>query len=288
LEQHLAECELCLAEVADLRQFRTELNTTPRTATVVAMPARQTSWRLPAFAAVAAAAVLVAGLSFWSLRKQQQPATPPVQMAQQNQPAEPALLPEQQAAVQLALASHKLERAPVLGRLIAKRSVLLGAPGEARTFEIGAPMGTTVLSDRPAFRWQAVEGATKYIVSVFDDNFQKVAESPALTAAVWQPEQPLARGRIYNWQVTAKVGGATLRSPLPPAPEARFQVAGAGEAVQIENARRDHPGNHLLLAVLLANAGALDDSARELDALAASDAVTAQALRESLNEIRKR
>jgi hypothetical protein len=287
-EQHLAECDLCRTEVSDLRQFRTELSTASQTAKVIAMPARKTSWRLPAYAAIAAGTVLVAGLSFWALRKQSQPIAPPVQTAKTLQPVEPALLPEQQAAVDLALATGKLGRAPVLGRLIAKRGVLLGAPAEARTFEIGSPMGTTVLSDRPAFRWQPVEGAKKYVVSVFDADFREVAESPALTSAVWQPEQSLARGRIYYWQVTATVGGSTLRAPMPPAPEARFQVVRDGEAVEIESARRDHPGNHLLLAVLMANAGALDDAAVELDALAATDAATAQTLRESLNGIRKR
>jgi hypothetical protein len=186
------------------------------------------------------------------------------------------------------LSSHKFDRAPVLDRLIAKRGVLLGAPGEARTFDITSPMGTAVLSDRPTFRWQDVEGASQYVVSVFDADFRKVAESPSLYEAVWQPEEPLARGRIYNWQVTAKVGKVTLRSPLPPAPEARFQVARGGEAVQIESARRDHPANHLLLAVLMVNAGALDDAAVELNALSTTDASTAQALSESLTEIRKR
>lgn len=291
-EEHLVECPLCRAEVKDLREFRTELNAAPQapksTGKVIAMPVRKTSSRISNYAAIAAGTVLVAGLGYWALREQSQPVAPPVQSATQGHPTEPALLPEQQAAVDRVLASHKFDRAPVLDRLIAKRGVLLGEPGEARTFEIASPMGTTVLSDRPTFLWQVVEGASQYVVSVFDADFRKVAESPSLYEAAWQPEQPLARGRIYNWQVTAKVGKVILRSPLPPAPEARFQVARGGEADQIENARRDHPANHLLVAVLLANAGALDDAAVELDALAVSDAPTAQALRESLAELRKR
>jgi hypothetical protein len=145
-----------------------------------------------------------------------------------------------------------------------------------------------VLDTRPVFRWQAVPGASKYVVAIFDDRFQKVAESSAVTAAEWTPEQPLARGRIYNWQVTAHIGARTLRSPVPPAPEARFQIAAVDTVAQIENARRDHPANHLLLAVLLAKAGALDESAQELDALAAVDPATAQSLRQSLQAIRAR
>ena len=254
-EHHLAECELCRAEVDVLRDFRAQLNAAaalPRGDRRCPCPASR--WRISAFATIAAGTVLAAGLAFWAFQKQP-PAPPASEVSKTNPPAEPALSPEQQAMVQLAIASRKLERAPVLDSLIARRGVLLGSPGEARTFEIGAPVGTTVLTDRPSFRWQAVEGGAHYVVSVFDADFRKVAESPRLTAPVWQPEQPLARGRIYNWQVTATAGGATFRSPVPPAPEARFQVVSAADAQSIETARRDHPGNHLLLAVLTGQRG---------------------------------
>ncbi|MEO8370320.1 MAG: hypothetical protein ABI806_14140 [Candidatus Solibacter sp.] len=286
LEQHLAECELCRAEVLDLKNFKGELASFPRSK-VVAMPAPVKKSRTPVWAGVAAGTILVAGLSYWSLRSSGNPQPPPVLLAQAP-PAEAVLPADQQSAIQAALSEHKLERAAVLDRLITQRGVLLGTPGEARTFDLAAPMGTSVLTDRPVFRWQAVPGAAQYVVSLFDDTFHKVGESPILTAAEWQPAQPLERGRVYNWQVSAKVGGATLRSPLPPAPEARFQVAGAQQAVEIEKARRDHPANHLLLAVLMAKAGALDDAAGELDELAVTDAATAQALRTSLVEIRKK
>jgi hypothetical protein len=284
-ERHLAECELCRAEVDVLRQFRAQLNPR-RSAQPIAMPVPGKSRRTPALAAIAAGTVLAAGLGFWMLRRQP-PATPAVEVSKTNPIPEPALSPGQQALIQSAIASRKLEPAPVLGSLITRRGVLLGPANEARTFEIGAPLGTTILTDRPFFRWQAVEGAAHYLVSVFDADFRKVAESPRLTEAVWQPEQPLARGRIYNWQVTATAGGVTFRSPVPPAPEARFQVVSAADAQNIESARRDHPGNHLLFAVLLAKIGALDDAAAELDALAATDSPAALALRESLNQIRK-
>lgn len=291
MEQHLAECAMCQGEVDDLRQFQGELKAAPRT--VVQMPARKASWRIPAYAAIAAGVVLAGGLTFRSLN--QRPAVETPQIARVNpaptlaptQAMEPGLAPDQQAAVQLAVSTRRLERAEVLDRLIAKRGVLLGAPGEAKSFAVSAPLGTTVLTDRPVFRWEAVAGAGKYVVAVFDDRFQKVEESPSLSVTEWTPDQPLGRGRIYNWQVTAQMGGRTLRSPVPPAPEARFQVAGPEVAMQMDNARRNHPGNHLLLAVLLAKAGALDEASLELDRLAGTDAAMARALRESLNEIRK-
>jgi hypothetical protein len=284
LERHVLECKMCRGEVDDLREFRSQLSQTRREPVV--MPVRRPVWQKPAWVAAAAGIVLVAGLATWPLWR---PAAPPAQqMAQQPAKSlEPALPADQQAAVQLALASHKLERAPVLERLITRQGVLLGGPAEGKTFDILSPKGTAVVADRPVFRWQPLSAAASYVVAVFDDNFEKVAKSPSLTTPEWQPERPLARGRIFNWQVTAKVGGRTVRAPVPPAAEARFQVVSEDAASQIETARREHPQNHLLLAALCAKAGALDDSAKEVDALAATDATLAQSLRQSLDEIRK-
>src|SRR5205085_12694103 len=107
----------------------------------------------------------------------------------------------------------------------------------------------------PVFRWKPLAGATQYVVSIFDDRFNPVAASGALSEAEWKPEQPLARDRIYNWQVSATAGGRTVNAPVPPAPEARFQVVAPEIAREIESARREHPGNHLLLAVLYSKAG---------------------------------
>ncbi|MCU1235443.1 MAG: hypothetical protein JWP63_3410, partial [Candidatus Solibacter sp.] len=281
--EHLAGCAICRVEVDDLRQFQSQLKAAPRN--VAEMPVRRSAWRIPAFVGIAAGMVLTVGLTFRMFRTQPQSLQTP-QVAQQTPPPEPALSPDQQAAIQLALGTHTFEHAAVLDGLIARRSVLLGAPGEQKSFAINAPLGTVVLTDRPAFRWEMVAGAGSYVVAVFDDRFQKITESPAVTTTEWTPDQPLARGRIYNWQVTAHIGGRTLRSPVPPAPEARFQVAGADSALALENARREHPANHLLLAVLMAKAGALDDASRELDALAASDPANAESLRRSLKAIR--
>jgi len=285
---HVAECALCRAEVDDLRVFRMQLaqpQVEPVRREPIVMPVRRARWKKPVWLAAAAGLLVVAGMAVWSL--QRPAAAPAPEIAQQPvQPREPALTPEQQQAVQLAMASHKLERASVLNRLAAKRGVLLGAPAEAKTFEILAPVGTTTVNDRPVFQWQAMNGASSYVVAVFDENFNKVAESPAVTVPEWQPEEPLVRGVVFNWQVSARVGGRTVRAPVPPAPEARFELVSAETAGEIEKARRLHAGNHLLLAVLYARAGALDDAAKE--AVAISDAGLARDLRQSIEEIRKR
>jgi hypothetical protein len=281
-EAHLKECPLCRDEVEDLRVFA-------RQKAPVVITRKRAAWVIPAWIAAAAAIVVLAGSILRTNRPAAGPAPPPpLAQRQPTKPAEAELTAEQRDAVAAAISTHRFERAPVLDRLISRRGVLLGGADESKAFDLSAPIGTSVTSDRPTFRWQALPGATGYVVSVFDETFRRVAESPAIGAAEWQPSSPLSRGRIYIWQVTATVAGDAVRSPVPPAPEARFQVAGPEVAVSIEEARRSHPGNHLLLAVLLARNGALDETAMELDELAATDPATAQSLRESLGEIRRK
>jgi hypothetical protein len=281
---------MCRGEVEDLSRFRGEMAVTP----IRRRPARWSSrWpsRWLGYAAIAAGVVVAAGLGVRSLLHLPGAALPvavgPAPVARPQSP-EPPLAAEELAAMELARSTHQMPRAAVLGRLIGQRGVLLGAASEAKTFEVAAPVGTVVLGDRPTFRWQAMGGAKQYVVAVFDENFEKVAGSAPVAGTEWQPEAPLPRGRMYIWQVSAQMGNRTVRAPQPPAPEARFEIAGADAAGALDTARRLHPGNHLLLAVLLAKAGALDDAARELDALGATDGAMAESLRGSLELQRKR
>ena len=276
--QHLADCAMCRAEVDDLAQFRDEIKSAPRAP--IEMPRRRSPWPF----AVAAAVLLAAGGLAWYLRQTPMP-SPGVAVAPKPPVSdEPPLTADQKSALQLALDTHKLAHAPILDSVQRKQGVLLGPPGAGDTkgFDLLSPIGTTVLTDRPVFAWMPAPGATSYLVAVYDENFEKVLESPPVSVTEWQPDTPLPRGRIYNWQVTTEIGGHTVHAPIPPAPEARFQVVPQETAGQIETARRVHPANHLLLAALCAQAGALDDARKELDQLAATDPGTAAALRDSL------
>ena len=279
-EAHLAECPSCREEVKDLRTFRERLHRAPGRLTQ--MPRRAPRWL-----AAAAALIVVAGVA-WRAGIRLLPHGSAAMAVRQPAPhREPALPAAQQEAVDAVLASGRFARPPVLDLLVSRREVLLGGRGESPTFEPTSPVGTAVTSDRPEFRWQAVPGATRYVVSVFDQEFNPVAQGGVSGEARWQPSTPLPRGRFYQWQVAATVGGETLLAPVPPAPEARFQVAPAPAVAAIEQARREHPDNHLLLAALLVQCGALDEAAAEVDALAASAPERARALRESLAQLRR-
>jgi hypothetical protein len=262
--EHVAECDLCAGEVADLRAFQGELQ---RPRTVTEIPVRK-PWReriSRKWLAAAAVVALASELGFWSwLNHRVRPA-----------PANPT--------VELHAAVPPFERAPVLDRLISRPGALLGSASGATQFDLVGPMATAVATDRPVFRWKPLGGATTYVVSVFDENFQKVTEGPATSATAWQPEQPLPRGVVLNWQVTARIGGRTVHAPTPPAPEARLQVVSERNAAEIEAARRTDPGNHLGIASLLVKAGALDEAAAELNQV---DAKTAAPYRDQLRSIR--
>ena len=252
VDEHLASCDTCRDRLFAEGQAQTS---------------GRASW-----IAVAAALLVAYSLVSWMLARHR---TVPLAM-------QPAVTPEQQQAVRLALSTHTLPRAPILDHLLTHNGVRPGTAAPPDTFRPLSPVGTTVLTDRPLFRWQPAPGATTYIVAIFDEEFRKVAGSPAVSATQWEPEAPLPRDRVLTWQITATVGSKTVRAPQPPASEARFEILPAEAAAELAAARRDHSRNHLLLAVLLARAGALDDAAREIDALSLTEPETASELRKSL------
>jgi hypothetical protein len=265
--QHLAECDLCAGEVADLRAFQGELREQPRA--VVEMPARK-PWQARIsrkWLAAAAVVALAAELGFWSW------------LNHRARPAAVASIP----AVELHASVAPFERAAVLDRLISQPGALLGAGTSAAQFELIAPMATAVTVDRPVFRWKPLGPRATYVVAVFDESFQKVAESPAIAGTEWQPERALPRGVVLNWQVTAHAGGKTVHAPMPPAPEARIEVAPEADAAAIGAARRANPADHLRIASLYVKAGALDEAEAELNQV---DASTAAPFREQLRKMR--
>jgi hypothetical protein len=166
-----------------------------------------------------------------------------------------------------ALSRQAFERSPRLDGLIRPGSVLMGPGEQGGRFSVIQPVGTVVLSDRPAFRWSALEGASSYVVEVYDQRFNRAAASPALSATSWTPPESLERGAVYSWQVKARTEGQEITSPQPPSPQARFRVIEAAEATRLAAAQRDHGASHLLLGLLYAQAGLLDDAEREVRAL---------------------
>ena len=132
-------------------------------------------------------------------------------------------------------------------------------------FALLGPVGKVIPVDRPVFNWQPMDGAEGYRVSVYDTKFNRVAESEPLHKTAWSTKLP--RGEILIWQVAAVKDGQEFKSPSRPAPDARFKIVGGQEFADIQLAKRQFPKARLLLGVLYAEAGLLDDAAREFEAL---------------------
>jgi anti-sigma factor RsiW len=180
-------------------------------------------------------------------------------------------LPERlRLQIKSALFTRRLARPSALDELDQQAGTLRGAAGSnGLPFSLLAPLGVVVESDRPTFRWQPLAGAEKYDVTITDDRLNEVATSGLVTATSWRAPRALARGMTNSWQVTAhRKGGQTVTSPTPPAPQAKFQVLAQTRLTELRHARRLYPNSHLTLGVLYAQAGLLDDAAREFQALA--------------------
>src|SRR6185503_19211757 len=105
--------------------------------------------------------------------------------------------------VKRALTSQRIERSSQLQGLTRPSSALMGGNDRAQEFSVLEPAGIVLLSDRPTFRWTRFEGASDYLVEIYDEQFKLVMSSPQITTPSWTAAQPLPRGRVYSWQVKA-------------------------------------------------------------------------------------
>ncbi|HKQ78453.1 MAG TPA: hypothetical protein VJ810_32435 [Blastocatellia bacterium] len=175
--------------------------------------------------------------------------------------------PPFQQLVKQALTEQRIETPRMLSELIGKSAVLMGPADEGHPFALLGPVGTVVMSDRPTFRWRALNGADSYVVKIYDADFNEVAVSPQLSETSWTVTRALERGRSFSWQVTARVRDREVVSPVRPAPEARFMTLDRTKADELAEAKNASAGSHLTLGILYAQAGLLDDAERELQAL---------------------
>jgi hypothetical protein len=152
-------------------------------------------------------------------------------------------------------------------------SGLSGQPGKLRgegedaAFTLLAPIKVVLLNDKPTLRWNRLKEATSYKAAIYDSKFNLVTTSPDLTTNEWTPPSALSRGEVYSWRVTAIKDGQEIKSPVPPAPEAKFKVLDRARADELTRARRLYSGSHLTLGVLYAQAGLLAEAEREFSEL---------------------
>jgi hypothetical protein len=250
VESHLTKCPACREELADLVQFRHEVM---QAAPARAVPIRRTGFRW-SIAAAAAAAVVI-GIALWRTK----PGASPIDLPG-------AWSREDRLLVEQTVKAGTLPFTPPPADLASRTGTLLGT-SSPNAFAPLAPLAKIVETDRPQFEWQELAGATNYKVEVYDTNFNLVSESPSLSGLKWTPSQPIARGELYHWQVTAVRKKEAITVPSPPAPQADFRVLDQPTEDRIEQARASGPMGHVLAATLLAKAGMESSAVEELNQL---------------------
>ncbi len=199
------------------------------------------------------------------------------------------LPPAYQSLLREALTGRRIERSSQLKGLARPPSALMSTDKQKSEFSLIEPVGKALMTDRPTFRWSPMEGATVYVVEVYDSQFNLVATSPELTSRSWAASQSLARGSVYSWQVKATKDGQEFKSPRPPAPQAKFRVIDQAKANELAKAKRVYPSSHLTLGLLYAEAGLLREAEQELRALekANPDSEIARSLLRQVRALRR-
>lgn len=168
--------------------------------------------------------------------------------------------------IRTALLNERVTLPAAIARLMGKPEKLMGEKGDS-PFAILSPFGTVVLTDRPVLRWTSLDGASGYVATVYNSEFEEVAVSPLLTQTDWQVSRSLERGRLYAWQVRAIKDGKEIKVPALGEPEVRFKVLDHRKLVELERARQSYGSSHLTLGTLYASAGLLEDAGREFQSL---------------------
>jgi anti-sigma factor RsiW len=264
---HVAECEICRDSVAAMESERPQPAATP-------IRRRGSGW----VALAIAAALLIGVLVHYRAGHPSAPA-PPAVLASVRDAGQTIELdangalrglegasPEERNLVRDTLRQGAL---PSGTGLAAQAPGVLLAPdtGAPAPFSLIGPIDTRVLSDRPIFTWHPHPGATAYQVLVTSESLDPLARSERITATEWQPAAALPRGVVLLWQVRAWLGGEMVSAPAPPAPPARFAIAGEAIAARLAQLRKSPRPSHLLAAVLCAREGLRDEAAQEVQAL---------------------
>ncbi len=147
-----------------------------------------------------------------------------------------------------------------------KPGVLMGDPASPE-FRLLSPINLVLKTDRPSFHWKGLEGVATFQVTIFDEALNKVAESQSLTTTEWTVTRPLARGQTFVWQVRASANQREIVAPAAGSSRARFKVLEQAKDEEIARARKTFANSHLLMGILYADAGLLDDAEREFRAL---------------------
>ena len=195
------------------------------------------------------------------------------------------LPPDVKESVERALATRRLRESPALTGWSTGAGILRSEVEKQNTFAPLEPMDVVIESDRPRFRWQALEGASQYVVTIHDAKFREVGNSGPIVGTEWTTPNSLERGVTYSWQISALKDGQTIVSPKPPLREARFRILDQRAVVALAKLKKSAGNSHLVMGVFYWKHGLIEESEREFQALAKANPNSA-AVAELLASIR--
>lgn len=256
-EDKLARFPQMRAELADLRQFKNQMNA-PRF--------EAWKWLWP----IAAAIVLAAASFWWQGRTAKISAGATRDLSAFPLDDETAqvlarLSPEVQNQIQTSLREQRLDFPSEAIALRGRPGILAGG-GTNQPFRLLEPVGTMVRSNL-RFRWERQNAATTYRVNIASEESGEIVASQEVASTDWTPSQVLAPGRVYQWEVEALRDGAVLaKAPVPPAAEARFAVLSKEAANRLEQELGKSKESQLLRGMMEAQAGLFEDARADLQA----------------------
>jgi hypothetical protein len=171
-------------------------------------------------------------------------------------------------AVRKALKDQVISVAPLPKALLTETEARMGSE-DTPTFTLVRPTQNIVLTPTPTFVWNKLPGAKTYTVNVYDEQDNLVLSSKPMEVTTWKPDTRLPRGKVYSWEVTALKEGQQITSNVSAADldgktlEAKFKVLEQSKADEITAAKKRYRDFHLLLGIIEARAGLLDEAEME-------------------------
>ncbi len=174
--------------------------------------------------------------------------------------------PAYEQVVKETLQSGRVKITTPLTGASGKSGTLMGDPTNP-SFRLRVPVNIVIESDRPLFEWQGLNDMATFKVTIFDENLNKIAESEPVNQNQWKVTSALRRGQTYIWQVRASANNQELVAPSPGSPRVKFKVLEQAKLAEIENTKKTNGTSHLMMGILYADAGLLNDAEREFNAL---------------------
>lgn len=193
---------------------------------------------------------------------------------------------ETQQVIKSVLSGGSLSKPTVLHELAPGQLTLRGTGSGDQAFRLIGPVSQVVETDRPTLKWQPLKGASSYVVSVYDQNFNRVNQGPPLAKIEWRVTAPLPRGSNFYWEVTATKDGNEVTAPVAPAPKAQFKVLASQHLAELAKLRTQKPASHLALGLAYARFGLLSEAEQELAQLAKENPNSAE-VRKLLTQVRR-